>query len=144
MFKAILIAIALLLAPAAAQAESLGAADAKRLAERGELTLIDVRLPIEWARTGLPEGALALSLQNPRTLEPRPGFVEDVLKAVAGERDRPIALICATGQRSAYAVDLLEQSGFTDVHHIAEGMIGSRDGPGWLAHALPTEPCRVC
>lgn len=144
MTRALLVVLALLLTPAAAQAETLDAADAQRLAEQGELTLIDVRLPMEWARTGLPEGAVGVSLQNPRTLEPRRAFVADVLRAVDDQRGRPIALICATGQRSAYAVDLLERSGFTQVRHVAEGMIGSRDGPGWLARALPTEPCRVC
>ena len=66
--------------------------------------------------------------------------VEVVLAALANDADRPIALICARGHRSAYARELLQQSGFGRVHDIAEGMIGGVYGPGWLARALPTEP----
>lgn len=142
--RAIFLAIALLLAPAAALAESLSADEAKRLAEGGEIALIDIRLATEWAETGLPEGALGVSLQDPMTLRTRPEFAEDLLQALEGDRERPIALICATGVRSAYAAELLQQRGFTEVHHVAEGMLGSEAGPGWLARALPTEPCQVC
>jgi rhodanese-related sulfurtransferase len=99
---------------------------------------------MEWAETGLPEGAAAISLQDAKTLEVRAGFAEDVLRALNGRRDRPIALICARGNRSALATDLLAQAGFSDVHDISEGVIGGRSGPGWLARELPTEPCKAC
>jgi rhodanese-related sulfurtransferase len=98
---------------------------------------------VEWQRTGLPSGALAISLQN-QTEQPRVDFVDDVLHALADDPSRPIALICARGHRSAYARQLLLASGFTQVHDISEGMIGGEHGPGWLARALPTEPCPLC
>jgi rhodanese-related sulfurtransferase len=127
-----------------ASAEVLTPADAKVRAAAGELTIVDVRLPVEWAETGLPEGSEGVSLQDPATLEVRPGFVDDVLRAVGGERDRPIALICARGNRSALATALLARAGFTQVHDISEGVLGGSNGPGWLARDLPTEPCKVC
>ena len=113
------------------------------MAERGELTIIDVRLPMEWERTGVPQGALAIALQD-EAQQPRADFIADVLTALANDPTRPIALICARGHRSAFAREWLLQSGFSQVHDISEGMIGGEYGPGWLARALPTEPCASC
>ena len=113
--------------------------EAREMAGRDELVIIDIRQPIEWERTGVPEGALAIALQD-QAQQPRADFVADVLAALANDADRPIALICARGHRSAYARELLQQSGFGRVHDISEGMIGGVYGPGWLARALPTEP----
>jgi rhodanese-related sulfurtransferase len=129
--------------PVMTHAQVLTPDEARTLAERGELTIIDIRLPVEWERTGLPEGALAISLQD-RTLQPRADFVDDVLRALAADPHRPIALICASGHRSALAQQLLADSGFSQVHDISEGMVGGDYGPGWLARALPTEPCALC
>jgi rhodanese-related sulfurtransferase len=129
--------------PVTTHAEVLTPDEARTMAEQGELTIIDVRLPVEWERTGLPAAAVAISLQD-ETLQPRGDFVTDVLAALANDLARPIALICASGHRSAYARELLLQSGFSRVHDISEGMVGGEYGPGWLARALPTEPCTLC
>jgi rhodanese-related sulfurtransferase len=123
-------------------AENLTPDEARTLAAQGELTIIDIRLPVEWERTGVPEGALAISLQD-QTQQPREGFVADVLAALANDPAKPIALICARGHRSAFARQWLLQSGFTNVRDISEGMIGGEHGPGWLARDLPTEPCTL-
>lgn len=112
--------------------------EARGMAERGELTIVDIRLPVEWERTGLPQGALAISLQD-QTLQPREGFAADVLAALADDPDRPVALVCASGHRSAFAQQLLLQGGFSRVHDISEGMVGGEYGPGWLARGLPVE-----
>jgi rhodanese-related sulfurtransferase len=142
--KLSLILAALLLASGPARAEVLTADQAQALAARGALTLIDVRLPSEWAETGLPAGAKGISLQNSLTHEVRSGFVDDVLRTVGGDRTRPIALICARGSRSGFARELLAEAGFTNVDDVGEGMMGGPNGPGWLARGLPTEPCRTC
>jgi rhodanese-related sulfurtransferase len=142
--KFFLIVATLLLLPVLARAEVLTAEEAKALAIRGELTIVDVPLPFEWAETGLPEGAQGVSLQNPLTHEVRGDFVADVLRALGGSEDRPIALICARGNRSAFARELLAEAGFTKVDDISEGMVGGANGPGWLARGLPTEPCKAC
>ena len=140
----LLIMAALLLVPVLARAEVLTAEEAKGLAARGELAIVDVRLPSEWAETGLPEGAQGVSLQNSLTHEVRGEFVADVLRALGGSKDRPIALICARGNRSAFARELLADAGFTKVDDISEGMVGGVNGPGWLARGLPTQPCKAC
>ena len=135
--------LALLVVPMMVHGEVLTPDEARTMAERGELTIVDIRLPVEWERTGLPVGALAISLQD-QTLQPRAEFVADVLEALANDPTKPIALICASGHRSAYAQQVLTASGFTEVHDISEGMVGGEYGPGWLARTLPTEPCTLC
>jgi rhodanese-related sulfurtransferase len=113
--------------------------EARTMAERGEVTIIDIRLPLEWERTGVPQGALAIALQD-ESQQPRDDFVADVLAALADDPSRPIALICARGHRSAFARHVLLASGFSRVHDISEGIVGGEFGPGWLARALPIEP----
>jgi rhodanese-related sulfurtransferase len=139
----LLLIFALWWVPMTPHAEVLTPDEARSMAERGELTIIDVRLPVEWERTGVPLGAMTISLQD-QTLQPRADFVTDVLEALGNDPTKPIALICASGHRSAYAQQLLTASGFTDVHDISEGVVGGEYGPGWLARSLPTEPCRDC
>jgi rhodanese-related sulfurtransferase len=139
-----LLALVLLLAmPLQGRAEVMTPDEAMALAEQGEITIIDIRLPGEWQQTGVPEGALAISLQD-ASLQPRAEFVADVLRALGDDPDRPIAVICARGHRSAFARQWLAESGFSQVHDISEGMLGGEYGPGWLERALPTEPCSVC
>jgi rhodanese-related sulfurtransferase len=136
----VLLSLLLWVLPVMTHAEVLTPDEARTMAEQGELTIIDVRLPVEWERTGVPQGALAIALQD-QTQQPRGDFVADVLAALDNDPTRPIALICARGHRSAFAREWLLQSGFSQVHDISEGMIGGEYGPGWLARALPTEPC---
>jgi rhodanese-related sulfurtransferase len=135
--------IALPLAPALAD-HAITPRAAHRDAAAGELTIVDVRLPMEWAKTGLPENARGVSLQDPETFKVRAGFVADLLAAVGADKTAEIALICASGSRSSFAQQLLKTEGFTNVHDISEGMLGGPTGPGWLARELPTEPCDAC
>lgn len=96
----------------------------------GEILLIDIRRPDEWAATGTAKGAIRLDLR-------RDDFIAE-LKAIAGQDyNRPIALICARGVRSARTARLLEQNGFTNIINVPEGMLGSSEGPGWIARGLP-------
>jgi rhodanese-related sulfurtransferase len=110
-------------------------------ARAGEMTIVDVRSPMEWRMTGIPEGALPVTIHNPGGAQ---AFLEEIVAVVGGDRSRPIALICAGGARSGAARALLEANGFTDVHNLHEGMQGSRHGNGWLAEGLPVERCASC
>ena len=91
----------------------------------------------------MPEGAARVSLVSVRGVLNKT-FVNDVLAQVGNDRTKPIATICARGNRSSFAQDPLAQSGFTSVYSISEGMFGSGFGPGWLARGLPVEPCQGC
>jgi rhodanese-related sulfurtransferase len=117
------------------------AREAREAARAGDMTIIDVRSPMEWRMTGIPEGSLPVTVHNPGGRE---AFLREILEAVDGDRTRAIALICAGGARSGAAQALLQANGFTAVHNLHEGMQGSRHGRGWLAEGLPVEPCASC
>ena len=121
----------------------LSAPDAWQQASDGNLLIIDIRTESEWRETGIPEGAGRSSLFLAYGL-PNLDFVDEVTTLADGDRSRPIALICAAGVRSAVAHVLLEAEGFHHIYDIGEGMVGSGDGPGWLARGLPVESCGDC
>ena len=129
---------------AAAQEAGGGVIDADealRLTRSGELILIDVRSRQEWRQTGVPAGARTVTIHNPNGLV---GFLEEIRRELAGEFDRPIAVICAQGNRSTLAQSALSQAGYSRVLNVREGMFGSAHGPGWLARGLPTDACDKC
>lgn len=98
----------------------------------GELILIDLRTPEEWRQSGIPRGAHALAMQDP-------DFWEKYRAIRAEAPDLPVALICATGGRSGRMATALVARGETGIRHVAEGMMGSQAGPGWLRRGLPLE-----
>ena len=99
-----------------------------------KIVFLDIRNPNEWRQTGLPEGAIGLT---PRDMS----FVDELLQIVEGNKAHPIALICATGNRSSQLQRFLIDQGFEKVSDVNEGMHGNRtSGPGWILHGLPTVP----
>lgn len=110
--------------------QTLAAPDAHRQALAGEIVLLDIRRPEEWSATGSGEGAVRLDMR-------RPDFANEVLRLVEGDPSRPIAVICARGNRSAWLSARMSEAGFTSVVDVSEGMMGSDAGPGWLARGLP-------
>ena len=112
---------------------TLEADSAWALVSRDALLVVDVRTGREWRTTGLPEGAVGISLAS----EGEGSFVDTVLEAVDGNRSHPLATICASGVRSARAADILRRHGFVEVYDIAEGMMGNGHGPGWIGRGLP-------
>ena len=126
---------------AAAAAGLMAPEQAYQAAKTGQVLLIDIRTPGEWRATGVPEGAARTDWWQSGGPEK---FLRDILALTDGDRDRPIALICARGGRSSSALRYLSENGFTAVRDVGEGMLGSRSGPGWLARNLPTEPCASC
>jgi len=110
----------------------LSVGDAHIQAIGGEITLIDIRRPDEWRRTGIGDGAQPLDMR-------RKDFVQALGELVNGDLTAPIALICARGVRSARTSQRLAAAGFTALIDVPEGMLGSRAGPGWLASDLPTQ-----
>ncbi len=121
-------------AVSATQAASviMSAPDALAAATSGEVVLVDIRTRGEWKQSGLAGPALAISMHET-------GFVRNLAKALGGNRANPVALICATGGRSAHMQRILATAGFTNVIDVSEGMFGSRAGPGWLKRGLPVK-----
>lgn len=104
---------------------------ALEMSEAGDLMIIDVRTPMEWMRSGVAQGALTITPQSP-------SFMQELHDAVGGDMNKPIALICATGQRTAMIQRFLREQGYGDVADISEGMMGNRTALGWLQKNLPT------
>jgi len=73
--------------------------------------LVDVRFPDEFAE-GHASGAVNIPALELRT---RHGELP---------RDRPLVVMCRTGQRSSLATSILKRAGFTGVHNAAGGFTG--------------------
>ena len=134
------------LAATGARAQELAAITANQawdLEQQGGLLIVDVRTQGEWRQTGTAPDAARISLYSNWGV-PNFDFAERVLAALGGDRNRPVAVICATGGRSSFAAQMLRDEGFTHVADIAEGMLGSETGVGWLSRALPVEDCGEC
>lgn len=111
---------------------TLSAPEAHARAVAGEILLVDIRRPDEWAATGIGAGAVALDMR-------RPDFSARLADLAAAAGDRPVAVICARGVRSARLATALAEAGFETVIDVPEGMLGSPRGPGWLARGLPVQ-----
>lgn len=96
----------------------------------GAVILIDIRSRREWRQTGIAEGAWPISMHEDR-------FAERLLAAREMARGAQVALICATGGRSARLLRALKSAGYTEFIDVSEGMLGSRRGAGWIARGLP-------
>jgi len=90
------------------------------LHERGEIELIDVREPEEWA-AGRIAGSRHVQLTE------LPAQAESI------RRDRPIVFYCRSGARSAMATQAFRGAGF-DAHNMTGGLLD------WEAGGLPLEP----
>lgn len=120
-FRALFLAATLLVAAFAAQAGS-GTVDVKQgasLQSQGAL-LIDVREPDEYAQGHAP-GSTLIPL----------GQLQKRLLELSARKDKPIALICRSGNRSGVAQKILEKAGFTKTVNVAGGM------NAWARAGLP-------
>ncbi len=125
--------------PLLADSHVITALDAFERTKSGELLLIDVRSRAEWRETGVPKGAIPVSIhQSGRA------FNDAMVEAVAGDKAQPIGLICARGGRSDKARQFLLGAGFTAVFDVSEGMLGNARGPGWIRGGLPLTSCDDC
>ena len=72
-------------------------------------------------------------------------FADEVLRE-AGDKERPVLLICRSGKRTLDAGAALEEAGFKDVTNVLEGFEGELDENfhrgtlgGWRKAGLPWE-----
>ena len=112
----------------------LGEVDSQGLqqAQRDGAVLVDIRLPNEWADTGVIQGAHTITafLPNGRV---HPEFL-DSFQAVVPSPDIPVMLYCASGGRtSSLGNALIEQLGYTNVSHLSGGIVE------WLGMGNETE-----
>lgn len=93
------------------------------LSANPDAIIVDVRTPQEWATTGVPTGAVLITLDQ--IAQRAPGALS---------QDRPVYLICNSGNRSRVAADALVKLGFKSVYNVDGGI------QAWMRASLPTEP----
>jgi rhodanese-related sulfurtransferase len=120
-------------APEPADGASISAPEALAAVAAGDLILIDIRRPEEWAATGVAPGAVAIDMRDR-------DFTARVMTLARASPGTPVAFICARGVRSARVRAALAEAGLSGARDVSEGMMGSRAGPGWLARGLPVVP----
>jgi rhodanese-related sulfurtransferase len=119
-----------LVAEARAQIREISPEDLAEAMEEGEPWLIvDLREPYEYERLHVPDAILVPRGLLEGAVETNSPHRIDVL---CEARDRPVALLCATGARSALAAVVLQQMGFANVVNIAGGI------ELWEGEDLPT------
>ncbi|MBK9568132.1 MAG: rhodanese-like domain-containing protein [Saprospiraceae bacterium] len=88
--------------------------EAKKMMEANkDIVLIDVRTPEEIAR-GKINNALEMNISSPE-------FTDKINKL---DKSKEYIVYCAVGGRSATAVSMMQQVGFTKVHNLAPGYVG--------------------
>ena len=87
------------------------------VAEHGsEVQILDVREPAEFTGPlGHIKGAMLIPL----------GQLGERLGELS--KDKPVVAVCKSGGRSAQAVNVLRQAGFSDIANLPGGMMGWRD-----------------
>ena len=86
--------------------------------EAGGLQVLDVRERSEW-----DDGRIQGSVHMP---------YHDVGSMPAAiDPERPVAVICASGQRSAVGASLLQRHGAREVLHVVGGGVGTWTRAGW-------------
>lgn len=108
--------------------------------------LIDVRSEMEFLFVGHPVDAIMIPWNDGPDWEVNPHFVAHVRKAASV--DRPLVLICRSGNRSVTAGEVLEHAGFTQVHNVLHGFEGDLNERhqrnslnGWRHDGLPWVQC---
>ena len=98
----------------------------------------------EYLFVGHPIGAHHVAWNDGPDWEINPHFVGQVKKVAS--MNRPVVLICRSGQRSVDAGIELEKAGFSDVYNVLEGFEGALDEDitagrlgGWRKENLPWE-----
>jgi rhodanese-related sulfurtransferase len=115
------------------------------LAENPDAVFIDCRSEMEFMFVGHPVNAMMVPWYDGAEWELNPHFVGQVKKlAGANFRNRPILLICRSGNRSVEAGNALEAAGFQRVINVLHGFEGDLDDNhhrnsknGWRVAGLP-------
>jgi rhodanese-related sulfurtransferase len=102
-----------------AKIKDLSPTEVRAMLNRGEILLIDVREPPEYA-AGRIHGALNFPLS---TFDPR---------ALPTDGSRTVVLQCGSGKRSAAAIERCQAAGLKVDSHMAGGILA------WRAAGLPT------
>jgi rhodanese-related sulfurtransferase len=109
-----------------------------------EAVFVDCRSEMEYLFVGHPAGSLHVAWNDGPDWDVNPHFVGQVKKITSV--DRPVVVICRSGQRSLEAGKALEAAGFSEVYNVEHGFEGELDHEhhrnsisGWRHDSLPWE-----
>lgn len=128
-----ILALTFLIAPfAQAEVIQLDNDGLKKLLAEG-VTLVDIRRPDEWQRTGIVEGSRLLTFFHDRAFKVYDidAWVADFEKIIAS-KDQPVILICHSGSRTTSVTGLVDQLGYKTVYNVTEGIVN------WMKAGNPT------
>jgi rhodanese-related sulfurtransferase len=104
--------------------------------------LIDVRSEMEYMFVGHPKDAISIPWVDGSDWDINPNFVAQVKKAAS--INRPVVLICRSGQRSTDAGLALEHAGLGEIYNVTHGFEGDLNPThqrnvvnGWRFDGLP-------
>lgn len=101
----------------AVEVRSVDVTQALAMKSQGAL-LLDVREPGEYA-SGHAPGSVLIPV----------GQLDKRLKEIQNYQNKPVAVICRSGRRSAVAAEILRKAGFTDARNVEGGMMAwEKDG----------------
>ena len=90
------------------------------------VAVIDVRRPDEWRKTGVIEGSHLLTFFDKKGRYDLDSWMPAF--AAIADSDRPVALICRSGNRSGKVARMLdEQFGYRHVYNVSGGILGWLD-----------------
>ncbi len=92
------------------------AEEAAALIEQGEVRVIDVRQPYEYAN-GHIEGAVLVPIEGLYSFA-------HALSELSLSKEEPLLFVCAVGQRSAAAAEVAAIAGYSQIYNLASGMGG--------------------
>ena len=111
-----------------------------------EALFVDVRMEIEYLYVGHPLGVVHVPWYEYPELSANPPAFVSAVEREAGSRERPVVLICRSGNRTLDAGAALEAAGFRCVVNVVHGFEGDLDADfrrsrlnGWRFDGLPWE-----
>ena len=112
--------------------------------EQPDTLFIDCRSDAEHFFVGHPVGSIHVAWQDGPEWELNPQFVGEVKRLAGHSTQRPVILICRSGNRSVDAGKALEEAGFSHVYNILHGFEGELNDNhhrsavnGWRFSGLP-------
>jgi len=112
--------------------------------EHPEALFIDCRSDAEHFFVGNPVGSVHVAWQDGEDWELNPHFIGEVRRLAGHSVQRPVILICRSGNRSVDAAIALEEAGFTRVYNVLHGFEGELNDDhhrnsinGWRQAGLP-------
>ena len=118
------------------------------LERHADALFIDCRSEMEFFFVGHPVGVIHVPWIDAPDWDVNPHFVAEIRKLADDDHQRPVVLICRSGNRSVDGGHALEAAGFSRVFNVLHGFEGELDDrhrrgtlDGWRFDGLPWEQC---